>query len=853
MAQRDRSPHRRTHSGDRGGFLHGWAGSGGQGLSALLKDVRYAVRTHRRAPRLALVVILTLTFAIGSTAAVFSLLNALAFRKLPVRDPSSLVQVSTLRPVEGDSPLTFSMFRELGVRQQVFSSVIGEWGTTVVTLRDGGVIMKGLLWAATGNVYKELGLRPTVGRLLAPNDMTIDPTDARPVAVLGYSFYQRHYHGDVSVIGRTIQVDGRPFVVIGVAPSTFTGFALVTEPDVTIPLAATPLLSGKTPSTLDASQSRSVRIVGRLKTGVTMDQARASLMAVWPSAREAALPPGSTGARRVDFLSTGLVVSSAATGIETSLRRQYVQPLVILFGLAILVLLIACTNIASLLLSSTNARRHEIGVRLALGASRWRVATQVLVEGVLLSVAGAACGAALAFWACSRLTRIVFEEYSVSVVFDGRPDAVVLGFTAGIGVLAGILCAAVPAWRAARGTAGESLTGEGRTFSSGRIGRVMVCTQLALSFVLLTMAGLLVRSLSELHAVKTGIDRGDDVLIAYPEAAYQSAYDGVDNDVYYPQVLRKLEALPGITRASASLLKPGIGGGFRDAVSRIGDLQAATGILATRSPVAPGFFSAVGIPLIEGRDFEWHDNSRSRRVTVLSQSLARRIFGEVDPVGQHVRVGFDPDGFEVVGVAADARLYDLKSSDVAAAYTAALQDADASDKCLVIRGVDVSVAAVVRAVEALGRERIDDPIVTLRYITDRSLLLERLAAMMSKAFGFLVLLLAGVGLFGLMSYSVAQRRREIGIRIALGATASQVVTSVVLDGLVVALTGLSVGIVAALLTVRVVKTLLFGVRPQDPLTLSAAGVFLVAVAIVACLTPASRAAHVDPTIVLRDQ
>ena len=824
-------------------------------LDALWQDVRYAVRAYRRTPGFAVVIVVTLALAIGANSAIFSLLNALMLRDLPVRDPDTLVQISTVTPGQGESYLTFSMFRELSAQQKVFTSVIGTSGNTGVTVNGNGTIMRGLLWAATGNVYEELGVRPVVGRLLAAGDMTVDPPGADAVAVLGYGFWQRHYGGDVSVVGRTIQVEGISFTVVGVAPPGFTGFALVTEPDITIPLAATPLVSGRSPSTLTTSASRSVRVIGRLKTGATIEQARAQLTAVWPAVREAALPPAYTGPRRDDFLSIGLHVTSASKGNESSLRTRYVQPLIILLGIASLVLLIACTNVASLLLSRASVRRHEIGVRLALGASRWRVGRQLVTEGVMLSLAGAVCGVMLSFWACAAITGIVFEEYLYPVVFDSRPDMTVIALTTAIAVAAGILCSALPAWRGTRGTATEALQTEGRTFSvSGRPGRILVGAQLALSLVLLTTAGVLIRSLSELRAVKTGIERSADVVVAYPREAHPGAYDKLDNDAYYPQVLRRIEALPGVKRASVSLLKPGTGGGFRDAVVRLGDIQEAAGVAATRSPVAPGFFAAVGIPVVNGRDFEWRDNSRGLRVTILSQSLARRLFGDADAVGQRVRVGLDPsrDGLEVIGVVADARLYDLKSTDVFAAYTPALQDQNASFKCFVIRGDNLSFASLKEAVESLGREQVGN-IVTLQYITDRSLLLERLTALMSSFFGSLVLLLAGVGLFGLMSYAVAQRRREIGIRMALGADRLRVVRDVVRDGLTVTLAGLAVGVVAALVAVRVVRTLLFGVTPQDPLTLAGAAASLIAIAILACAVPASRAARVDPVIALRGE
>jgi putative ABC transport system permease protein len=824
-------------------------------IEEAIQDLSYAIRTFRRAPGFALIATATLALAIGANTAIFSLLNALVLRDLPVRDPGSLVQVSATTRLQREADLTFPMFRELAARQRVFSGVIGAWSNPVVTINDNGIAMDGLLWAGTGNLYEELGVRPAVGRLFSASDMAVDPPAAESVAVLGYGFWQRHYRGDPSVVGRTIRVEGAPFTVIGVAPDGFTGFGLVTAPDVTIPLAATPLIAGRAISTLATSEARSVRMIGRLKPGVTHEQARAQLATAWPGAREAAMPPTYAGARRAEFLSIGLNIRSAAKGTETTLRAQYTRPLIILLALAGLVLLVACTNVASLLLSRVSVRRNEIGVRLALGSSRWRVARQLATEGVLLSVAGATVGIALSFWACARIAAIVFDELLVPVAFDGRPDMRVIGLTTAVALVAGIICSALPAWHGTRGTASDALRTEGRTVStSGRTGRVLVGAQLALSLVLLTTAGVLVRTLVELRALNTGIERSDGVFVAYPKAVQPGAYTALDNDIYYRRVLARIEALPGVTQASVSLLKPGTGGGPRDAVVPRGGAPDTAGVDATRSPVSPGFFAAVGLRIIKGRDFDWGDNPKGRGVTILSESLARRLFGDVDPVGQRIGVGLDPsgDGLEVIGVVEDARLYDLKDPDVFATYTAALQDRNASFKCFVIRGETVSYAALQQAVEGLGVERLGD-MVTLQYITDRALLLERLTAMTSSFFGSLVLLLAAVGLFGLLSQAVAQRRKEIGIRMAVGANRQRVMWHIVRDGMAVTLGGLAAGIVAALVSVRFVEALLFGVTPRDPGALAAAVAALVVTAMFACAVPALRAARVDPMTALRSE
>ena len=816
------------------------------------RDVRYAFRTLRRSPGYAIVSTASLALTIGAMAAIFSLLNALVLRELPVKEPGQLVHVSMTTAVQGESALTLPLLRELSSRQRVFSAIVGTWGNPVLSVIDDGRVMKASLWATTSNLFDELGVRPALGRALVSTDMTIQPLSGEPVAVLGHGFWQRQYQSDVAVIGRTIYIEGAPFTVVGVAPAGFTGFSIVSEPDITIPLGAVSFVNRRAGAGLRAGESRSVKLVGRLKAGVTLTQAEAQLTAVWPEARAASIPAGYTGDRLDEFLSLGLKVASAANGQETALRARYTSPLVILLAIAGLVLLIACTNVAGLLLSRASVRRHEIDLRLALGATRFRVARQLMTEGLLVSTAGAVAGVVLAYWACAEIAALVFADFVIPVVFDGRPDLRVVAVTTAIGAGAGVLCGALPAWRGTRRKASDALRTEGRTSTAaGRIGPLVMGGQVALSVVLLATTGVLVRTLVELRRLDTGIERSEAVLVAYPEAAQPGAYDGIDNDAYYPQVLGRIESLPGVERASVSLLKPGAGDAFRDTVVRSG-APAREGVAATRSPVAPGFFSTVGIRLVKGRDFDWGDRSRTGGVTVLSESLARQLFTGADPIGQRVRIGLDAsrEALEVIGVVSDARVYDLKTDNTFAAYTAALQDPAASFKCFVIRGNGISSADIVQAVTGLGRERVGN-VVTLRSITDQSLLRERLAAMMSGFFGFVVLLLAGVGLYGLLSQTVTQRRKEIGIRMAVGADSLRVVWEILRRGLAVTIAGIGAGVLLALPLVGAVKALLFGVSPQDPLTMATAVGALVTVAVVACIVPAVRAARVDPITVLR--
>jgi putative ABC transport system permease protein len=819
----------------------------------VLDDVRYALRGFRKTPAFTAVALLTLTLAIGANSALFSLLNALVLRDLPVRSPGELVLLHTVTSTTNEGAFSVPMFREFARQQRSFSAVIGWLSNNVVKVDTNGRQTYASLSTVTGNYFSELDVRPAAGRLLTDEDVNLPALTGAPVAMLGYSLWQRHFAGDPGVVGRTLRVEGAPLTIVGVAPRGFTGFGLVLEQDITTPITLQPQLGVVVESAFRSGTASPIRIVGRLKRGVTIDQARAEATTMWPAIKEATVPAAYAGAQRERFMAARIGVKPAGKGLETRLRDRYTQPLAIVMSIAALVLVIACVNLASMMLARAATRAHEMGVRLALGASRWRLARQMLVEGITLSLGGAALGVLFAYWSSTVIVTVMFRDYMVPAGLNVAPDVRVMAFTSSLALLAGVLVSLAPVWRATRGSSVEALRQNTRTSSgAGRAGKALVAVQVSLSLILLTNAGLLVRSLQQIFAVPSGLQSGD-VFVTYP-APPTGGYKPGDNDIYYQQVIERIKAMPGVERASISLTKPA--GGFSSQttpVARIAETDLlGHGIGAIRSQVAPEFFDVLGIALVSGRDFSWRDSSTARRVVIVSQSLARSLFRDEPAVGQRIRVGVRPEDqdVEVVGVVGDARLYDLTSSNLFAAYVPALQDINVDFKCFVFRGRNVPLAELKQRVETLGRELVGKT-ESLSYITGRTLLQERMTAALASFFGALALLLAAVGLYGLMTYSVTQRRREIGIRVALGAEPLRVMTEVVRDGLAVTLGGVVVGFAAALGTSVLVKSLLFGISHHDPVTLLAAPTSLIVITIAACLLPAARAARVDPMLALR--
>jgi predicted permease len=824
----------------------------------MLQDVRYAVRLLGRNPGFAAVAILSLALGIGANSAVFSLLNAVALRELPVPRPDRLVSLTAVHRNGAAGPLSFPMFEAIARDQQVFGSIVGEWGGGVLNVEVNGVHRLGALWAVTGNFHSELAVVPHAGRLLAESDVNLQSRRPEMVAVLGYGIWRREFGGDPNVIGRTVNVDGVPFTIVGIGPRGFTAFGTATEPDVTIPLTALPQVRHDTTNRFGSRGTMWLDVIGRLKDDVPLSEARAQLLALWPRILSETAPADYTGARLDDFANIRLEVASASRGRDYTLRRRLTQPLTIVLGIAGLILLIACVNLASLMISRAAARSHELSVRMALGASRWRLARQMLIEGLLLSAIAAFVGLLFAGWTSEAFKSIMTRDFNVPAVLDVSPDGRVFALTSALAVAAAVLFTLVPAWRATRHDPATSLLlrSARAVTSTARVGKILIVSEVALSVTLLMAAVLLVRTLQQLRGTDMGFRR-DQVTIAarFPGP---TGYDDFDGERYYPALLERIAGVPGVADAAIAKLRPGDGSRFmqRLTLAGAGDEGAVTAYMGL---VGPGTFRVLDMPLISGRDVEWRDGRRAPRVAIVSRTLAARMFPDRDPLGGRLRLSADPlrgeagGDVEVVGVVKDVRLYDPRDPNMLAIYVPVLQDSYQGtwgDVLIRSAGTPVQASDVRTAIQSLGRETVLN-YRTLHQLGDRAILQERVTAMLAGFFGGLALALSGIGLYGLMAYSVTQRTRELAIRRALGARPHDVVTMVVRETLVLVVAGIGIGLPLAVASGWLVRSLLFGLTPGDPVALAAIASMLLAVGLLAGYLPARRAIRVQPMDVLR--
>jgi predicted permease len=816
-----------------------------------VRDVRYALRSLARAPGFTFTAILILALSVGAATAVFSLLYALVLRPLPVPNASDLVQVSSINHLGSHGDLTWRQYRQLSAQQTVFRTIITSLPQGVLTVETERATQMVPILGVSGNYFSELGATPALGRLIEPSDINESAATGEAVAAISFAFWQRHFDGSPSAIGQTIKVDGTPLTIVGVVPKGFLGLSITIDHDITVPMTMMPVLLQSRPSMIDGTSSW-VATTGRLKEGLTLGDASAQVQSIWPGVLADAAPLKFLTTQKEDYFKRRVLVESGSNGWERGLRLRYARPLRVLLGIAGLVLLIAAINLCSLVFARMENRRQELGVRLAIGASRLRVIRELSLEGAIVGLAGGAIGLLLAATGSHAIARFLLRDYAVPTSLDVSPDATIVStaMLAGIVVAAGV--SALSAWVIARGGAVVMPSGAGRTMArSSRFGRIMVGAEVALSIVLLAHASLLVRSVYGMTSVTSGLT-SDTVLFAFTSPRVD-AYRNLDPAPYYRNALERVRAIPGVAAAAFVTFKPEGGALPAEPIGRAGTAVSDDDATVEWPLVSPGFFDVMGVGIVRGRDFTFADTQQTRKVAIISERVERQLFGEGRGVGAQIRISRRPEwqDVEVVGIARDARVFDVRRANTAIVYTPAVQSgALAHWKSVVVRTPESNVTAIARAIDSLGVEYIRRS-QTLEYARGRTILQERMMAGLGGFFGLLALLLVSVGLYGLLSYVLSSRRKEFGIRLALGANPRAVAMQVAAGASAITAIGIAAGLVMTYATTPLTHSVLINVSPHDPIAIGLASLILLVCGGLAAAGPAWRASRVHPIAELR--
>jgi predicted permease len=816
-----------------------------------LHDMRLAVRQLRASPIVSAVAIFSLALGIGANTAIFSIVNSLLLRPLPVREPRQLVTLT-------NGSWTNPIWEQIRDRRDLFDSAFA-WSANRFNLASGGEadLIDGI-WAS-GGLFETLGVGAILGRTFTAVDDRRGGGPDGPVAVISYDFWQRRFGGAADAVGRTLNIERVPFTVIGVTPPDFFGPEVGRAFDVAIPIGDEPIIKGRE-SLLDGRSTWWLSIMARLKPDQSIDAANAGLRAAQPAIRDATAP-GWNG-----YLTEPFTLASAITG-ESQLRRRYERPLIIVLVIVVLVLVIACANIANLLLARATARRYEFSVRRALGASRWRLARQLIAESAILSAAGALAGIVVARWGSQLLVQQLSTRTN-HVFLDLSLDVRVLAFTIGVTIATTLLFGVAPARRVAASEPMDAVKEQGRALAGGRRGGLaggLVVAQVALSLVLVVAATLFVRTFASLASLDLGFDR--DRALVVNVNAQRAQIDPSSRLPVFEHVLKRMQVLPGVAEAGLSTITPVSGQGWNTEVDvsnrpRLDGRQAMT----WRNAITPRWFAALGMRLVVGRTFTDFDGKGAPPVVIVNQAFVRHFLNGQDPIGHTVqrRLMFNrnrpnaspPPPQEIVGVMADAVYRNLREP-VPPTMFEPLEQSEMSlipAITLIVRTAR-SPMTEARSIASAIRDVNGDLALTFRPLDDvvsASVMQERIVAMLAGFFGGLALLLAALGLFGLTSYTVARRRTEIGIRMALGAAPSGVVALVLSRIIGLVAVGIAAGAALSLWASQFVAALLYQLEPRDPVTVVGAAAMLVVISSIAAMLPAYRASRIDPATVLRD-
>jgi predicted permease len=831
-------------------------------LETIWKDLRYGARLLQVNPGFAAVAILSLALGIGANTAIFQLVDAIRLRTIPVKNPQELavVRVADRSWASGQfssrySALTNPQWELIRERQQAFSSILG-WSPQRLNLAVGGEARYAEAIWVSGEFFNVLGVEPFLGRLLGPSDDRKGCGSTS--AVISYSFWQREYGGDPGALGKKLTLESQPFSIIGITPPGFYGVEVGRNYDVAIPICSEPVLMGEN-TKLNNRRAWWLASLGRLKPGWTISKASAQLDTISPGLFQETIPPTYSPESAKHYTAYRLGAFPADSGFS-QLRREYSTPLWLLMAIAGLVLVIACANLANLMLARASAREKEIAVRLAVGATRARLIRQLLSESLLIAGLGAAFGALVARGLSQFLVSFLTTKSEPLFVNLGM-DWLVLGFTAGLAVLTCVLFGLAPALRATRVAPGAVLKAAGRGLTAGRerfgLRRALVVSQVALSLVLLVGALLFVRSLRNLTTLNAGF-QSNGILVVDVDFSRMNVSN--ERRQAFKQDLReRFAAIPGVVSVAATSNVPVSGNTWNDEVLGEGAERKHLG-WTNMAEISPGYFKTLQTPILAGRDFDAHDTLSSPKVCIVNESFVKKFLPMGNPTGQRFRieagVGEPEPYYEVVGVVKDSKYADLHDDFSPTMYKPGLQEEKQGQGDQILIRSDAPIMNLMAGVKSSVGDV--NPVIVIDFhvmknMIAESLLRDRLMATLSSFFGFLAALLATIGLYGVISYSVARRRNEIGIRMALGAGRLQIVKMIMGEAGILLVVGLAAGAGLSLALGRTAESLLYGLHPNDVTTMVMAIVTLSAVTAAASYLPALRASRVDPMTALRDE
>jgi predicted permease len=828
----------------------------------LIRDVRYSVRLLIKNPTFSIVAILTLTLGIGANTAIFSLLDAVLLRNLPVNEPDRLVLfgnglsggLTDSFPNESTDLFSYSFYHDIRQHQEVFKEVGAvlsiTWTVHGRFETHDAEPQRLEVQLVSGSYFKVLGVNARLGRLITDEDDRV--VGMHPVAVVTHALWQR-MGGDQQVIGKTIQIDETAYTIIGVGPKGFSGTTVGVAPDIWIPLAMEPQLPPAHWNGRNEKDAQSLYVIGRLQDGVNKEQANASVNVFFQRFLQDLAGPQPSAESVQDMQRAFVELTPAGKGVN-GVRQDFALPLKILMVVVGVVLLISCANIANLLLARGAVRKKEIALRLALGARRLSLVRQLITESLILAGVAGVAGFAVAWWGTGLLVAMA-SNGPRPLPLDITPNLRVLGFTLLASVAAAIVFGATPAFSATRVDLNTSLKeGKGAVGanSQNRLGRILVVAQVALTVVLMVGAGLFVRTLVNLQNIPTGFNETNVTLLQIDTATTGLKDAQIGNLLIEAE--DRVRRLPGVEAASFSFLTFNQGGWTSTIYTFDETPPKGESNLVRQNTVSVDYFKAMGIPIVSGRVFETRDTDTSQKVAVVSETMARHYYPSGDALGKHFGKSSDKrDEIEIVGIVKDAKYQSLTENSRSMVYFALKQRPGPVVNFIIRVSPDAQnvIPAVRRTLAELNSNLPIDDIVSLQDHVSRSLVQQKLVARLASFFGLLALMLASIGLYGVLSYSVARRRNEIGIRRALGASALDVMKMVLRSGLILTLIGVVLGVLGALALTRLANSLLFGVTPTDLTTFLAVGFMLLGVAFIACYIPARRATRVDPLIALR--